>query len=96
MGRKRNKATMKPGGETWFVYLLGCADGSLYTGITKDVDRRSRQHNDGTASRYTRSRRPTVLVYQEAQPSKSAALKREAAIKALARSEKMALIRLAG
>ena len=68
--------------DPWFVYMLRCADGSLYTGITKDVDRRCRQHNEGTASRHTRSRRPTCLVYQEALPSRSAALKREAAIKA--------------
>jgi predicted GIY-YIG superfamily endonuclease len=96
MRRKRKKASRRPAGETWFVYLLRCADGSLYTGITKDVNRRCRQHNDGTASAYTRSRRPTCLVYQEAQPSRSVALKREAAIKALSRQEKMALIRLAG
>lgn len=84
------------GAETWFVYMLRCADGSLYTGITKDLDRRCRQHNDGTASRYTRSRRPTCLVYQERQPSRSAALKREAAIKAMTRREKEGLLRLAG
>jgi predicted GIY-YIG superfamily endonuclease len=82
--------------DPWFVYLLRCADGSLYTGIAKDVNRRCRQHNGGTASRYTRSRRPTCLVYLEAQPSRSAALKREAAIKALSKREKMAMIRLAG
>lgn len=82
--------------DPWFVYMLRCADGSLYTGITNDMGRRWRQHNDGTASRYTRSRRPTCLVYQEVQPSRSAALKREAAIKALSRRQKMALIRLAG
>jgi predicted GIY-YIG superfamily endonuclease len=78
----------------WFVYLLRCADGSLYTGITKDVKRRSQQHNAGTASRYTRTRLPVRMVYQEAQPSRSAALKREAAIKAMTRAEKLTLIRL--
>jgi predicted GIY-YIG superfamily endonuclease len=77
----------------WFVYILRCIDGTLYTGITKDVGRRCRQHNDGTASRYTRSRRPTRLVYQEAQPDQAAALRREAAIKALSRREKALLIR---
>lgn len=96
MRRQRKKAKEEPSGDTWFVYMLRCADGSLYTGITKDVDRRSRQHNNGTASRYTCSRRPTSLVYHEAQPSRSAALKREAAIKALSRREKKALIRRAG
>ena len=84
----------KPSGDLWFVYILRCADGSLYTGITKDVKRRRQQHNDGTASRYTRSRRPTKLVWQEAQPSRSAALKREATIKKMIRRDKLALIRL--
>jgi UV DNA damage endonuclease len=80
----------------WFVYLLRCTDGSLYTGITNDVPRRLAQHNAGTASRYTRSRLPVVLVYQEAQASHSHALKRELAIKALSRREKESLIRAAG
>jgi predicted GIY-YIG superfamily endonuclease len=83
-----------PSGDCWFVYILRCADRSLYTGVTKDVKRRCRQHNDGIASRYTRSRRPTKLVYQEVQPGGSSALKREAAIKALTRREKLVLIRL--
>ena len=69
-------------GSTWYVYMLRCADGSLYTGVTKDVERRCRQHDGGTASRYTRSRRPVALVYQEAQASRSLALQREAAVKA--------------
>lgn len=86
----------KSSGDTWFVYLLRCADGTLYTGIAKDVARRCEQHNAGTASRYTRCRRPTCLVYQEVHASRSLALKREAAIKALARQQKEALIRRAG
>ena len=76
---------------TWYVYILRCADGSLYTGITTDLTRRIRQHNDGTASRYTRSRRPVKLVYQERKRSQSSALKREAAIKKLTRRQKSAL-----
>ena len=84
----------EPTGNPWFVYILRCADGSLYTGITKDVKRRCQQHNAGTASRYTRSRRPVRLVYQETCPSQSSALKREAAIKAMTRREKLAMIRL--
>ena len=84
----------KPSTDSWFVYILRCADGSLYTGITKDLKRRCRQHNDGIASRYTRSRRPTKLIWREGQPSRSSALKREAAIKAMTRREKLALIRL--
>ena len=84
----------KPSNDPWFVYVLRCADGSLYSGITKDIKRRCQQHNNGTASRYTRSRLPTKLVWQEAHPSQSSALKREAAIKAMTRQEKLALIRL--
>ena len=83
-------------GGGWFVYLLRCADGSLYTGITNDVPRRLKQHNAGTASRYTRSRLPAVLVYQEAQASHGHALRRELAIKALSRQEKESMIRAAG
>jgi predicted GIY-YIG superfamily endonuclease len=80
----------------WFVYILSCVDGSLYTGITNDLIRRCEQHNAGTASRYTRSRLPVMLVYQEAQGSRSVALKREREIKALSRQEKESLIQAAG
>ena len=80
--------------ERWFVYILRCADGSLYTGIAKDVDRRLEQHNAGTASRYTRSRLPVTMEFQEELPNQSLALKRELAIKALSRQQKEALIRL--
>ncbi len=81
--------------ERWFVYILRCSDGSLYTGITNDLSRRCEQHNNGTASRYTRSRLPVELVYQEAQDSRSRALKRELAIKAMTRKAKEALIQSA-
>jgi predicted GIY-YIG superfamily endonuclease len=83
-----------PPADSWFVYILRCGDGSLYTGIAKDVKRRCQQHNDGTASRYTRSRLPVKLAFQEVHVSQSAALKREAAIKAMTRPEKLAMIRL--
>ena len=76
----------------WFVYILQCADDTLYNGITNDLIRRCQQHNAGTASRYTRSRLPVVLVYQESQASRSLALKREVAIKALSRQQKELLI----
>ncbi len=89
------EATSTPDG-VWFVYLLRCADGSLYTGITTDVSRRRGQHNAGTASRYTRGRRPTKLVYQETSASRGLALKREVAIKAMSRQQKESLIRSAG
>jgi predicted GIY-YIG superfamily endonuclease len=77
----------------WLVYLLRCRDGSLYTGITNNLPKRLKAHSDGKASRYTRSRLPVTLAYTEPQPSQSAALKREAAIKRLRRSEKQRLIR---
>lgn len=77
----------------WWVYMLRCADGSLYTGITTDVDRRLAEHNgDGAAgARYTRSRRPVELVYAEAAASRAEAARREAAIKRLERARKLAL-----
>ena len=83
----------KLAGDAWFVYVLHCCDGSLYTGITTNIERRCQQHNDGTASRYTRSRRPTKLVFREAHANRGSALKREAEIKALNRTAKWALIR---
>ena len=90
------KLAMELGSGSWFVYILRCADGSLYTGITNDLPRRLKQHNAGTASRYTRSRLPVVLVYQEAQANHSRALKRELAIKGRSRQEKESMIRVAG
>jgi predicted GIY-YIG superfamily endonuclease len=94
MAKKDRKPKARPSGKAWFVSIVRCADDSLYAGITKDVKRRCQQHNAGTASRYTRSRLPTKLVWQEAQPSQSSALKREAAIKAMTRREKLTMIRL--
>ncbi len=78
--------------EIWFVYIVRCSDGSLYTGITKDVEGRLKRHNAGTASRYTRSRLPVTVEYHEEQPSHSMALKRELAIKALSRQVKEELL----
>ena len=94
--KKGRRPRLKSPGDRWFVYLLRCADGTLYTGIAMDVSRRCRQHNAGTASRYTRSRLPVVVVYQEAHANRSLALRREAALKALSRQQKLSLIRLAG
>lgn len=76
----------------WLVYLLRCCDGSLFTGITNDLPKRLKAHNAGKASRYTRSRLPVALAYVEPQRSKSAALKREAAIKKLPRPQKLKLL----
>lgn len=78
----------------WFVYIIRCADNSLYTGITTDIERRIREHNsDNTiGAKYSRARRPTTLVYQENADSRSAALKREAVIKKLSKPEKETLV----
>lgn len=77
---------------SWFVYMLRCGDGSLYTGCTDDVVRRLAVHQGGKGAKYTRSRLPVALAYQEELPDKSSALRREAAIKRLTRQQKMALI----
>src|SRR3954453_9808455 len=92
MPSKDRNAKARPSGDEWFVYMVRCADGSLYTGIAKDVARRCQQHNAGTASRYTRSPLPVELLYHEAHPSQSSALKREAAIKAMDRRGKLAMV----
>jgi len=73
--------------------MLRCRDGSLYTGITSDLPKRLARHNAGTASAYTRARRPVRLVFQERQPDRSAALRREAAVRRLTRAGKLALAR---
>lgn len=75
-----------------FVYMLRCADETLYTGWTDDVPARVAAHNAGRGAKYTRSRRPVKLVYQESLPTKSDALRREWAIKQLTRRQKEALI----
>lgn len=77
----------------WFVYVLRCADGSLYTGITTDTARRLAQHNGtvGGGARYTRSRRPVTLTHVEVASDRAAALRREAAIRRLPRARKLAL-----
>ena len=76
----------------WFVYILESADGTLYTGMTNDIERRLEQHNAGTAARYTRARTPVKLVHQEESENRSTALKREYAIKQLTRKQKDQLI----
>jgi putative endonuclease len=76
----------------FYCYILECSDGTYYTGWSTEPERRLCQHNRGTGARYTRSRRPVRLVYLEELPDKSAALKRERAIKALSRPRKQKLI----
>ncbi|MEI6704686.1 MAG: GIY-YIG nuclease family protein [Deltaproteobacteria bacterium] len=76
----------------WQVYIILCSDDSLYTGITTDIERRIRQHTDGTGAKYFRGRQPLKVVYQESDHTRSTASKRELEIKALNRSEKSDLI----
>lgn len=74
----------------WFVYILRCADNSLYTGITIDINRRIEEHNqnDKIGSKYTRVKRPVILVYKEKIASRSKALKRETEIKRMSHQQK--------
>ncbi len=76
--------------ECW-TYILRCADGTLYTGWTNDLERRLRAHNAGTASKYTRTRRPVELAYREEHGDKREAMRREWEIKQLSREEKLRL-----
>ena len=77
---------------SWFVYMVRCGDGSLYTGCTNDLVRRLKAHQSGRGAKYTRSRPPVTLVYREELPNRSAALRREAAAKRLTHLQKLALI----
>lgn len=76
----------------WFLYVLECADGSFYTGISKDVEERVKEHNSGRGSKYARSRLPVVLIYSEKYRTKSRALKREIEVKRLTRTQKEELV----
>lgn len=82
-------------GNQWHVYIVECSDGTLYTGYTNNVFKRVNQHNNSIrGAKYTYSRRPVKLVHYEAYPTKSDAMKREAAIKKLSREEKLKYINL--
>jgi putative endonuclease len=76
----------------WFVYIIQCRDNTLYTGITNNLERRVKAHNSGNGGRFTKYRTPIKLLYSEDVLSKPEALKREASIKRLTRSEKLTLI----
>ena len=78
--------------KTWYLYIVECRDGSLYTGISDDVPRRIAQHNSGKGAKYTRGRGPFILRYQETRGSYADALRREIQIKKLSRKEKLKLI----
>lgn len=77
----------------WYVYILRCKDGTLYTGMTDDVPRRLAAHRAGKGAKYTRGRSPLELVYREECTDRSAALRREIAVKRLTRQEKLNLCR---
>lgn len=77
---------------TWSVYIVRCADGTLYTGISNDVERRVDLHNQGKGARYTRGRLPVTLMYQEPVGARAQAARREAAIKRMSRAAKLALV----
>jgi len=90
--KKRVEGRKKKNEPGWSLYILRCRDNTFYTGITTDLKRRLMQHNDGTASRYTRSRKPATLVYSETCSDRSTALKRECEVKKMPREEKKRLI----
>jgi putative endonuclease len=85
-------ATDTADGPQWSVYIIECSDSTLYTGVTTELERRINEHNDGTGGKYTRHRRPVKLVYSEPASNRSAALKRELAIKRLTTDGKRKLI----
>lgn len=87
-GANRREA---PGKDRWFCYVLECADGTFYTGITKSLDQRLSVHNLGRASRYTRGRLPVRLVYVESHPTQSSASRRELQVKKMSRARKRLL-----
>jgi putative endonuclease len=76
----------------WSVYMLRCGDGTLYTGIAVDLEKRLEAHRRGVAAKYTRSRLPVTLAYEEIQADRSSAQKREAALRRLGRAGKLALL----
>ena len=76
----------------WYIYIVECRDKSLYTGITNDLKKRIKTHNEGKGAKYTRAKRPVVLKYYESTSDKSSALKREIEIKKLSRNQKIKLI----
>ena len=78
----------------YFVYLLECQDGSLYTGVTNDLKKRLAKHKSGSGSRYTRAKKVNKIVYSEQHPNRSSAMKREAEIKGWTRKKKLILIQL--
>ena len=93
LAKKEKKARKKKADEPWSLYILKCSNGTLYTGITNDLERRFKMHQGGKASRYTRTRRPVELLYQEECGNRSQALIRECEVKEWPRAKKEALIK---
>lgn len=93
MSRSLSTEGSKKGGARWFLYLLECADGTLYTGVTTNVARRFQAHVCGKGARYTRAKGAVRVVYVESCRTKSTALSREACVKRLSRTKKLALVR---
>ena len=91
-GMQAQKKRPSKRSEKWFLYILRCADESLYTGVTKDLKRRFKMHSEGKAARYTRTRRPLKMVYHEICLTRTDALVRECRVKALPKIKKLALI----
>ncbi len=89
----QEKSRVAERGAVWHLYILECGDGTLYTGITTDIDRRVREHQEGKGARYTRTHSPVLLVHEEECGSRSQALARECAVKSLPRRKKDDLIR---
>lgn len=83
-----------PTNKSWFIYILRCGDGSLYTGSTNDLKKRVTTHSSGKGAKYTRSHLPVSLVYSEEYENRSLAAKRESEIKKLSRKDKILLISL--
>lgn len=90
--RKKEKAPGVKKDETWSVYILRCGDLTLYTGIAKDIAKRFKMHSEGKGARYTRTRLPLEIVYQETCSGRTEALVRECKLKALPRTKKLKLI----
>lgn len=90
--RTKEKPSPKKRVEQWYLYILKCNDHSLYTGVTKDMERRFKMHFQGKGARYTRTHRPLEVVYQETCKTRTQALVRECVVKALPKYKKLALI----
>jgi putative endonuclease len=90
--KAREESRVAEAAPVWHLYVLRCGDGSYYTGVTTDIERRLGEHQAGKASRYTRAHRPVELVHREACGTRAQALSRECAVKSLSRAAKEALV----